>query len=60
MNKRTKKKLYTDKTFASDLETFNRGMKSRKIKKALIQSNEIKVGRFNLGVPYREMKITKE
>lgn len=57
MKKRLKKKLYTDKTFGSDRKTMLKSMKSMKIKKSLIREGKITVGRINLGIPYKNMKI---
>lgn len=57
MKKRMKKKLYTDKTFGGKRNYLSKGMKNLKIQKALIKEGKMSVGRINLGIPYKKMKI---
>lgn len=55
LKKRLKKKLFTDKTYRGSLETLMRASRSRKVKKALIKSGEIKIGSIKLDIPYKDM-----
>ena len=57
MRKRMKKKLYTDKTFGGTRVYISKGMKNLKVQKALIKEGKISVGRIDLGVSYKEMKV---